>query len=182
MNNFKANIKQKYNISNYQAEQIIFVIKSLGSELSKMLIMGILFRNEILLFLFQLIFMCFLRSFHFYSYWSCLLASVLYMSSLVFIFPNITLPLYMQIFLLSISFCICYLIGPVLSKYRINFPKKQLYFCRNVTCSIIFLFSLILYIIPQNRYMVAGSWMIILHSLQLLAAKILAKGGRINDI
>lgn len=63
MNNFKANIKQKYNISNYQAEQIIFVIKSLGSELSKMLIMGILFRNEILLFLFQLIFMCFLRSF-----------------------------------------------------------------------------------------------------------------------
>ena len=62
MNNFKANIKQKYNISNYQAEQIIFVIKSLGSELSKMLIMGILFRNEILLFLFQLIFMCFLRS------------------------------------------------------------------------------------------------------------------------
>ena len=53
MNNFKANIKQKYNISNYQAEQIIFVIKSLGSELSKMLIMGILFRNEILLFLFN---------------------------------------------------------------------------------------------------------------------------------
>ena len=87
MNNFKANIKQKYNISNYQAEQIIFVIKSLGSELSKMLIMGILFRNEILLFLFQLIFMCFLRSFsggfHFYSYWSCLLASVLYMRSLI---------------------------------------------------------------------------------------------------
>ena len=158
MNNFKANIKQKYNISNYQAEQIIFVIKSLGSELSKMLIMGILCRNEILLFLFQLIFMCFLRSFsggfHFYSYWSCLLASVLYMSSLVFIFPNITLPLYMQIFLLSISFCICYLIGPVLSKYRINFPKKQLYFCRNVTCSIIFLFSLILYIIqlPATIY------------------------------
>ena len=48
--------------------------------------------------------------------------------------------------------------------------------------SIIFFKSLILYIIPQNRYMVAGSWMIILHSLQLLAAKILAKGGRINDI
>ena len=59
MNNFKANIKQKYNISNYQAEQIIFVIKSLGSELSKMLIMGILFRNEILLFLFQLIFVAY---------------------------------------------------------------------------------------------------------------------------
>ena len=186
MKNFKTNIKQKYNMSNYQVEQIVFVFKSVGSELSKMLIMGILFQNEILLFLFQLIVMCLLRSFsggfHFYSYWSCLLASVLYMSSLVFIFPNITLPLYMQIFLLSISFCICYLIGPVLSKYRINFPKKQLYFCRNVTCSIIFLFSLILYILPQNRYMVAGSWMIILHSLQLLAAKILAKGGRINDI
>lgn len=53
MKNFKTNIKQKYNMSNYQVEQIVFVFKSVGSELSKMLIMGILFQNEILLFLFQ---------------------------------------------------------------------------------------------------------------------------------
>ena len=51
MKNFKTNIKQKYNMSNYQVEQIVFVFKSVGSELSKMLIMGILFQNEILLFL-----------------------------------------------------------------------------------------------------------------------------------
>ena len=63
MKNFKTNIKQKYNMSNYQVEQIVFVFKSVGSELSKMLIMGILFQNEILLFLFQLIVMCLLRSF-----------------------------------------------------------------------------------------------------------------------
>lgn len=46
MKNFKTNIKQKYNMSNYQVEQIVFVFKSVGSELSKMLIMGILFQNE----------------------------------------------------------------------------------------------------------------------------------------
>ena len=58
MKNFKTNIKQKYNMSNYQVEQIVFVFKSVGSELSKMLIMGILFQNEILLFLFQLNHIC----------------------------------------------------------------------------------------------------------------------------
>lgn len=53
MNNFKANIKQKYNISNYQAEQIIFVIKSLGSELSKMLIREYYFEMKYYYFFFS---------------------------------------------------------------------------------------------------------------------------------
>jgi hypothetical protein len=44
--NFKTNIKQKYNMSNYQVEQIVFVFKSVGSELSKMLIMGILLKYK----------------------------------------------------------------------------------------------------------------------------------------
>ena len=56
--NFKTNIKHKYNMSNYQVEQIVFVFKSVGSELSKMLIMGILFQNEILLFLFFINYIC----------------------------------------------------------------------------------------------------------------------------
>lgn len=38
------------------------------------------------------------------------------------------------------------------------------------------MYALILYIIPENPYLAAGVWMIILHSLQLFVAKIQKKG------
>lgn len=38
------------------------------------------------------------------------------------------------------------------------------------------MYALILYIIPENPYLTAGVWMIILHSLQLFVAKIQKKG------
>ena len=40
----------------------------------------------------------------------------------------------------------------------------------------IFLYTLVLYIMPENRYINTGFWIIILHSLQLIAAKIQKKG------
>lgn len=40
-------------MSNYQVEQIVFVFKSVGSELSKMLIMGILFKMKYYYFYFS---------------------------------------------------------------------------------------------------------------------------------
>ena len=91
-------------------------------------------------------------------------------------FSKILLPLYVQLLLLTVCIMSCYSIGPVLSKYRTHFPRKQLYFCRNITCLNIFMYALILYIIPENPYLTAGVWMIILHSLQLFVAKIQKKG------
>lgn len=92
------------------------------------------------------------------------------------LFSKILLPLYVQLLLLTVCIMSCYSIGPVLSKYRTHFPRKQLYFCRNITCLNIFMYALILYIIPENPYLTAGVWMIILHSLQLFVAKIQKKG------
>ena len=86
----------------------------------------------------------------------------------------------MQLLLLTACIIVCYVTGPVLSKYRIAFPKKQLYFSRNITCLIIFLYTILMYIIPKNPYFIAGVWMVILHSLQLIVAKITNKGDSIQ--
>lgn len=124
--------------------------------------------------------MCFLRTFsgglHFYTYKRCLLASTIYMGIIISIFSKILLPLYVRLLLLTMCIISCYTIGPVLSKYRTHFPKKQLYICRNITCLTIFVYALILYIIPENPYLTAGFWMIILHSFQLFVAEIRKKG------
>ena len=180
MNRIKGYIKEKYGLSNYQVAQLVFVFKTATSELSKILIMGVLFHNNLKLYAFLLLIMCSLRTFsgglHFSTYNRCLLASTIYIGSIIYIFSTITLPLYILLFLLTHCIIACYTIGPVLSIYRTNFPIKQLYFCRNITCFIIFIYTIIMYIIPENSYLVAGFWMIILHSLQLYVAKIRKKG------
>ena len=184
MDRLKSYIKEKYGLSNYQVAQLTFVFKSTSSELSKMLIMGILFHNYLKLYAFLLLIMCFIRTFsggiHFYTYKMCLMASTIYIGSIITFLSKIILPIYVRLFLLTLCIVVCYLIGPVLSNYRTYFPKKQLYFCRNVTCLIIFIYTIIMYIIPENPYFAAGFWMIILHSLQLFVAKIRKKGENVQ--
>lgn len=160
--------------------QLAFVFKTASSEFSKMLIMGIIFHNHLKLYAFLLIIMCFLRTFsgglHFYTYNRCLLASTLYIGIIISVLSKISLHLCVRLILLTLCIITCYVIGPVLSKYRTHFPERQLYICRNITCLTIFVYTLILYIIPENPYITAGFWMIILHSLQLFIAKIRKKG------
>lgn len=176
----KQYLKEKYHMSNYQIAQIEFFFKNIISELSKMIIMGILFHKHLKMYFFLLFMMCLLRSFsggiHFYTYHGCLICSFAYMWLAMYLLPNIMLPTYAKLFLLLLCIIICYSIGPVLSKYRTNFPKKRLYYCRNITCLIIFTYTFIMYIVPKNPYFKSGFWMIILHSLQLYAAKIRTKG------
>lgn len=184
MKKLKSRIQDKYNLSNYQIAQLSFVYKSLSSEISKIIIMGILFHNHLDLYTFLLFVMCLLRTFsgglHFYTYIRCLAASTIYIGIIIFILSKIVLLLYMQLLLLTACIIVCYVTGPVLSKYRIAFPKKQLYFSRNITCLIIFLYTILMYIIPKNPYFIAGVWMVILHSLQLIVAKITKKGDTIQ--
>ncbi len=176
----KTHLKEKYQLSNYQIAQIEFLFKSLLSELSKMFIMGILFYNQLTLYLFALFVMLFLRcstgGLHFYTYLGCLACSITYMCLVLWVLPSITVPIYMQLLLLLISILICNFVGPVVSKYRPT-PSHKLYTRgKNTTCMFIFIYSLALYIIPENTYLIVGFWTIILHSLQLTVAKIRKKG------
>lgn len=176
----KKYLKDTYQISNYQIAQIEFLFKTFLSEFSKIAIMGILFHKFLGLYFFALCIMLYLRTstggLHFYTYFGCLAGSTLYMGLAVILFPHIVFSSYLKISALLISILICYRIGPVVSKYRPDPSPQKIRQCKNITCTGIFIYALITYIIPENQYIIVGFWVIILHSLQLPVAKIRKKG------
>lgn len=177
----KNYLREKHQISNYQIAQIEFLFKTIFSEFSKIMIIGLLFHNQLEAYLFALCIMLFMRcstgGLHFYTYFSCLSATVVYLWLAIALLPNLELSYYLQFPVLLISMLICYFVGPVVSKYRPAPSPRHFRHCRNICCIGICLYMLILYIIPSNRLLIIGLWVIILHSLQLVVAKILKKGG-----
>ena len=184
MEQLKKYLKDTYHLSNYQIAQIFFLFKTIASEFTKIVIMGILFHDKIMIYLFALLVMVFLRSamggLHFYTYAGCLITSILYLWLAVYILPLIATPKYLQIAALLFCILICNYIGPITSKYRPDCCKERFAQCKSFCTIFIFFYSLILYIIPENIYLYVGFWVIILHSLQLIVAKIRKKGERIK--
>lgn len=180
MERIKAYFKKKYNLSGYQIAQIIFLFKTLGSELSKIVIMGLLFFNHISHYFFALFIMLFLRcttgGLHFYTYLGCLLTSIFYLGMAIYVLPHFILPQYIQLLLLLLCILLCNYIGPITSKYRPKECESRFNKFKKIITMFIFIYALILYIIPENTYISVGFWVIILHSLQLLLAKIRKKG------
>lgn len=176
----KDYLKNTCQLSSYQIAQLGFLAKTMLSEISKLLLMCLLFHRHLSAFFFALLIMLFLRSstggLHFYTYISCLLTSICYLWLATALLPCLHLPASMQTLLLLAAILICYFVGPVVSKYRPAPSPQHFRRCRNISCCFMFLFSLLLYIMPDNPYMIIGFWIIILHSLQLLAAKIRTKG------
>ena len=82
MHIFRNYLRNKYHISNYQISQIFFLFKTLASEMSKIIIMGFLFSNQLSHYIYALFIMLFLRcttgGLHFYTYTQCLIASIFY--------------------------------------------------------------------------------------------------------
>ena len=180
MSLLKNILKEKYNLNNYQIAQLSYLFKTLASELSKMTIMTIIFHDKLLLFFFALLVMICLRcstgGLHFYTYFQCLIVSIAYIWLALNCLPKLPIAPWVQFLLLLLCIIICYHIGPVTSKYRPDpsFQRRKLY--RNTTCNFIFFYTLLLYVIPKNDFFAVGFWIIILHSLQLIIAKILKKG------
>lgn len=176
----KNYLMKKYHLGSYQIAQITFLLKSIGSELSKIVIMGILFHGRFAAYLFALFIMACLRcttgGLHFYTYAGCLAASILYLWTALYILPHIRVAGFISTVLLLACILACYSTGPVTSRYRTTFSSDRLKKCRSFACGFIFIFTLAMYIIPEKGCMTTGFWVIILHSLQLMAAKIIRKG------
>ena len=182
METIKRHLRDTYNLSSYQVAQIFFLFKTLGSEISKMILMGIVFYSRFSFYVFALFVMLFLRcsmgGLHFYTYAGCLTASILYLWLAVYILPLIPVDIYLRLCLLLLCIFLCNYVGPVISKYRPEVSKERVAKCKSFVTLFIFFYGLIMYIIPDNDYLYVGFWVII---LQLIIAKIRKKGERKND-
>lgn len=174
-------LKTQYELSDFQIAQLYYLWKSLASEFSKLIIMGILFHNILGIYAFAIIIMMLLRSstggLHCRTYLSCFLVSLTYMFLSLVILPAIPVNKLLQMILLFACILCNYYIGPVTSKFRRTPSEKMVKRVRGQAFVIIFFYLTLTYITPENPYITAGFWVIILHTVQLIAAKLIKMKG-----
>lgn len=175
MKTLKNHLKEKYNLSNYQIARLVFLAKTLASEISKMIILAVLFYKHLPLYFFALFIMLILRTYtggiHFYTYIGCLVTTTIFLVLGIIVLPNIVVPLNIKLFLLLLCIITCYHIGPIPSKYRPPYSEQFIRKCKLIVSSAICIYTFVLYIVPDSKYMIVGFWIIILHTLQLIIAK-----------
>lgn len=167
--------------TDYEIAKIKYVVVTILSELSKILLIGLffLYSQNLTVFIVAAFVLCLLRistgGLHFKHYFSCFLASFILFYVGIFILNNIQFTKFVQLLALLPCIIINYYCAPVVSSFRpvpdgikVRRAKKQ-------SIAIITVFAILLYIVPHNQYMNIGFWMIILQSIQLFAAKILKR-------
>lgn len=177
MNEF---LKKNYQFSDYQIAVLGFMAKTLASELSKLLIMGFIFRNRLGIYVAAVTVMIFLRTatggLHCKTYISCFLVSFTYMFLAIMVMPMIPVNKVFQLILLFICMLCTYYVGPVTSTVHVPLKDGLVKRVKIQAFLFIFFFIVATYIVPENPYITVGFWVIILHTLQLVAARIIKKG------
>ncbi len=175
----KQSLLEKYHLNNFQIAQLLFLGKTIASEISKIIIIAIIFHQQLDIFLFALVILVMLRcstgGIHFYTYIKCLAGSILYFGLALILLPHIPMSHTLKILFCLLCVLICYVVGPVPSRYRPPYTNKFIKHCKIIITTFLLLYTFILHIIPKSQYVIVGFWIIILHSLQLLTAKYIRK-------
>lgn len=177
MNEF---LKKNYQFSDYQIAVLGFIAKTLASELSKLLIMGFIFRDRLGIYVAAVTVMIFLRTatggLHCKTYISCLFASFTYLFLAIMVLPVIPVNKVFQLILLFVCMLCTYYVGPVTSTVHVPLKDGLVKRVKIQAFLFIFFFIVVTYIVPENPYITVGFWVIILHTLQLVVARIIKKG------
>lgn len=175
-------LKSTYQFTDYQIAQLSFLAKTLLSEISKILIIGLFFRKEIPFYIICMFILALLRTstggLHCKTYLSCLAASCFYIVFTFKVLPMIPIGQIPAMVLLLLCAIIDYNVGPVTSDVHLPLTEKVKQRGRICTVVTILFFFILMYIIPENLYAITGFWIIISHTLQLIAAKIRKKGAQ----
>lgn len=187
MGSFALKIQKMYGYTDYEMAVIKYSITALFSELSKIIILSIFFLyiGKFNFFITSCVLLIFLRinggGYHCKHYITCLLLTACISVAAIVFLPLINIPNY-SIVLLLLTICLFtnYFIGPVSSPYRPEPDNLLIKRCKNNCSLTIFIFFIIVSIFNSNivirPYLIVGFWTIILHTLQLIVAKILRKG------
>lgn len=187
MNSFALKIQKMYGYTDYEMAVIKYSITALISELSKIIILSVFFLyiGKFDLFIASCVLLIFLRinsgGYHCKHYITCLLLTTIISAAAIILLPLIYIP-NCSIILLTLTICLFtnYFIGPVPSPFRPEPSNSLIKTCKNNSFITIFIFIIIVSIFNSNivirPYLVVGFWTIILHTLQLVIAKILRKG------
>lgn len=175
-------IAQLHDFTDYELKLIRFYITGILYDIGKMLMIGIFFLyiGKFTEFLFTLVPLLFLRKmtggYHLKTYWTCFLASFLYFILAAIVLPVIPLRLtWMQLTLLVCAW-VMYYIGPISSNREINLDDEQLHKVHIQSFQIVLVISVLLFLFPDTKYLIASFWTVVLHSIQLIITKVKKRG------
>ncbi len=173
-------LKAQYDFSDYQVAQLKFFGKTFAAEISKLLIMALIFSDRIGMYFFAVTIMLLLRvstgGLHCKTYLSCFLVSFAYMFLSLMVMPAIPINKVFQLILLFVCMLCNYYVGPVTSVVHVPLSDRLVKRVKVQAFLIIFIYLTLTYIVPENPYITVGFWVIILHTMQLVTARILKKG------
>ncbi len=172
----KEFLKSHYQFTNYQVAQLEYFFKTVFSEISKILIMGFLFHKELSIYCIAMLALCLLRTstggLHCKTYLRCLIASTTYMFLAIKVLPLISVIPFFKIVWMLLCIPVNYYVGPVTSDVRGPLSETVIKKSRIKAAVFILLFTVIMIVTPDNRYMIPVFWITIIHTMQLIIAKI----------
>lgn len=173
--------------SNYEIAQMRYFISSILSEISKMLIIGGFFfiTDMFRLFILAALTLCCLRictgGLHFKHYLSCLTVSFAIFFTDIYILNQVSFTKPVQLLLLCICIFTNYFCAPVVSVFRPIPDKMRVQRSKKRAVTIISFYCFLVFILPASSYVNVGFWMIMLQSIELLAAKIFIRRDSSNE-
>lgn len=174
--NLYSYLKEEHHYTDYQIKLVHYVLMSLLSEFSKFILMGLFFfyTSNLSYYLFSVSLLLILRRYsgglHCRSYLTCLITSFCYLYVCIMILPQYTPVRFVQLMLLAMTILISYYISPIPSPYHKELQHTQMMSYKMIVVTLIFLYFIIVFILPANRYLTIGFWVIMIHILQLIAA------------
>jgi accessory gene regulator B len=170
-------LQTAYTLSERDRAYLKFSLTALFYDLSKMIILFFFFAfmGKTSAFLLDITLLILLRSnqggLHLKHYFSCFLLSFLLLTVCIFFMPILPKPC----MLIALTACVIinYRIGPLRNpKCHIENTDFFKTVQRN-TFLIVFAYTVILYLCPVSPLLTTGFWIIVFHSIQLVAAKCL---------
>ncbi len=181
MNKLLSFIQNNLELTDYQIDVLRFFIVAIISEVSKFLLLGVffLYTGTILEYLIVFVILMIIRPYvgglHFQKYYQCFIVTCLFFICSIIFLPQINLPNIACLLLLFICAIVTYYIGPITSIFRQKPKGILLKKSKSHAATFIFLYLILMFIIPDNHYIIVGFWGIIMQTLQLVFAYLLQK-------
>lgn len=164
--------QEKYQYTDYQMKLLQWIWFTFISEFSKAVILSFyfLYCKQLNLFFWSVLLFWVLRynsgGLHFRTYLGCLGFTGIYMIAAIQWFPMLRLSKNMCVILLLFCICILHKIGPIPSKYR-PLPENILSCYKVNLLQILLLYDVLMFLLPENKYLQIGFWIVVVHTLQM---------------
>lgn len=174
------------NLNSKEQKFLIFRLKCILYDISKLILFTAFFAvmHKLSGFIFAFLIFYPIRQIsgglHFKHYFSCLVFSFVYMLLVVAVLSPLTLELAVVVPILAVCATVIYAIGPIRPPSRPALSKQEFAEHRKKAFSIVCYEAVLVVLFFDSELASVGYWTIILHTLQLVIAFIVKKGGERN--